>query len=163
MIHEGKNYIHGTTAERLDYDVYRENKVLREKKRQKTNNKAKFKTVCLISVFFGACFLIIYRYAIITEINYKVDKYAKIYEELKNENARLKVEIDKDTDLDQIREIAEKKLGMQRPDKYQIVYLSVPKNDYTVVVNADKIDNKAGNNVFAVLADKVGRLTRLLY
>ena len=32
------------------------------------------------------------------------------------------------------KEIAETKLGMKKPDKSQIVYIKVPRNDYTVVL-----------------------------
>jgi len=163
LIPKGENYVYGATAEKLKYDVYEQNKVLKEKKRQKRNAKAKIKAVCLLLCIFGACFLVIYRYALITEMNYKLDKSIKSYNSIRDENAQLRVEIDRATDLNRIKEIAQQKLGMQRPDKYQIVYVNVPKNDYTEVVTEVKKEERPAGNVFAILFDKVGKLTRLAY
>ncbi|MCR4434569.1 MAG: cell division protein FtsL [Clostridiales bacterium] len=163
MIKKGENYVYGSTAEKIKYDVYEENKVLKEKKKHRTNNRAKLRTVCAILIVFAACFTIIYRYAAITELNYKVVKQNKIYESIKDENTRLRVEISKETDLNKIRAVAESKLGMQRPDKYQIVYMNVAKNDYTEAASAEPKGKKTENNILAGVWEKLDRFTSLLY
>jgi len=54
--------------------------------------------------------LAMYRYSRITEMNYEIDKQLKAYNELKNENIRIKVEIENSIDIQKIKEFAEKSL-----------------------------------------------------
>lgn len=162
MIDAGKSYINGTAARKLEYDVYQENKVLKAKRKQKNNNRAKFNVILSILVVFSIIFLVIYRYALITELNYNIDKSVKSYNEIKNENSILKVDIEKDTDLSKIRQIAEEKLGMHKPDKFQVIYVNVPKIDYSIV--SLKYDYSGNNtNLFGLISDKFGKLTHLIY
>ncbi len=164
MIQAGKSYVHGTAAEKLDYDVYQENKVLRKKRIQRSNSKAKFKFVCTILLAFSMLFVIMYRYAAITELNYNVYKLNKQYTDIKNENSSIRVSIEKQLDLDNIRQIAESRLGMQKPDKFQVAYVKVEKHDYTRV--ADQYKGRAGmsgENMFANIMDKVSQFSRFLY
>jgi cell division protein FtsL len=163
LIQKGKSYIYGATAEKLEYDVYEENKVLKAKKTEKTQNKVKLKMVFNILIVFVLIFSVMYRYALITELNYKINKTNISYNEIKNENSRLKVDVEKQMDLQKIKEIAEKKLGMQKPDKYQIEYVNVPKSDYTRVADAAKIDSGVKSNLFLGILNKVEEFTHLLY
>lgn len=171
MIQAGKNYVYGSTARKLEtpakpiYDVYEENKVLKEKKKARKNNKVRLKTVGYVMVIFSCCLLMMYRYALITELNYNISKLEKIYNEKVNENSRLKIAIEEDTDLDRIKQLAEEKLGMQKPDRYQIVYINVPKSDFTTVSGTykDRDGSADTGNLLAALGRKVGRFLRLLY
>lgn len=163
MIQKSGDYVHGTSAEKLEYNIYEENRVLKSKKVSRSYLKAKVKAVILILVLFAACFAVVVRYAQITEINYDINKAVKTYNSIRNENARLLVEIKKETDLTKIKEIAETRLEMQKPDKYQIVYVNVPKGDYTIVAENYDQSSKTNDNFFAVLFDKVNKLISLLY
>lgn len=163
MIQAGKYYVNGTSAEKIQYDVYQENKVLKAKKNYKENNKLKYRMVlCILTVFAISC-TVMYRYALITEMNYKLDKTYKIFNEIKDENQRLKVDIKKGTDLSVIKEIAEKKLGMQKPDKYQIAYVRVPKSDFTKLAATNNHAGKKEDNAFSSVFTKVGEFTGFLY
>lgn len=164
MIQTDKNYVYGSTAQKLEYDVYEENKLLKAKKQFKSNSKIKRKAVLIVMVIFAACLVIMYRYALITEMNYNIAKMEKSYNELRNENSRLKLSIEKDMDLERVRKIAVEKLEMQEPDRYQVVHIYVPKNDFTIVAEDYKngIQNTS-DNMFAVLLDKVSKFIRLLY
>jgi cell division protein FtsL len=162
LIDTEKSYINGSLARKLEYDVYEENKVLKAKRKQKSNNRAKFNLILIIFVVFSLVFLIIYRYAFITELNYNIDSSIRKYNEIKNENSILKVDIEKDTDLSKIMQIAEEKLGMHKPDKFQVVKVNVPKNDYSIV--SLKYDYSGNNsNLFGLITDKLGKLTHLIY
>lgn len=163
MIEKDSTYVHGSAAPKIKYDVYEENKVLKEKKKNRTNNKGKLKGLGLILIFFAVGLAVIFRYAVITELNYKVVKEQKAYEALRDENTRLKVEISKETNLDKIRTAAENRLGMQRPDKYQIVYVKVPKNDYTEAVDRKNMEKASPGNMFALVQEKVSKFAGLLY
>jgi cell division protein FtsL len=160
LIETEKSYISGTSARKLSYDVYEENTVLKAKRKQKSNNRAKFNLVLIIFVVFILVFLVIYRYALITELNYNINESLKSYSEIKNENSILKVDIEKDTNLSKIRQIAEDKLGMHKPDKFQVIYVSVPKSDYSIV---SKTYDSNNTNLFIMITDKLGKLTQLVY
>lgn len=132
MIKSGQ-YVQGATAEKIEYDVYEENKVLKTKKRQKSYVAVKFKAVCCLMAIFALGSFVMYRYATITQMNYTLTKQTKVYNSLVNENAILNVQIEQAMDLQNVRNVAENTLGMQKPEKYQINYVSVSKNDYTKV------------------------------
>lgn len=163
MIQAGKNYVYGTAAEKLEYDVYEGNKVLKDKKRQRANNKAKLKMVCNILIVFAACFTVMYRYALITDLGYNIHKANKTYKEVLNENTRLKIAIEKEMDLNKVREIAETKLGMHKPYKHQIIYVKVPKNDFTKIPDDYNQTGNTVENLFAMIFERVGKFASLLY
>lgn len=125
------NYVYGATAEKLSYDVYEENKVLKQKKRARSNLKQKFNTIVCLCTIFTMFMVIMLRYGAITETNYNIASKKIQVEKIVNENVLMKIDIEKRMDLNRIRQIASTKLGMHEPEKYQIVYVDVPKNDYT--------------------------------
>lgn len=155
MIQADKNYVYGSTAEKIKYDVYEENKVLREKKRQRNNYKLKVKLVFSILLAFTAGLTIMYRYAVITQLNYKVNSAYEEYNNLKNKNVKLKAEIESQIDLQKVKEYAQSELGMQKPDKYQVVYVNIPSSDYTEISDTYKKQAQANQNAFTRLWNKV--------
>ena len=70
-------------------------------------------------------------------------------ENLKSSNAILEAELTEQLDMDFIRTEATERLGMNEPQSYQVVYIDVPKQSYTVQHNADDA------------ADEVSLLTRI--
>ena len=102
-----------------------------------------------------------YRYAVITQLSYDIDQKEKVYNELRNENSILKVLIETKTDLAEIKEFAETHLSMQKPDKSQIVHIKVPRNDYTLVMNADYETEPDDGNILMIFLNKVAGLIRL--
>ncbi len=157
---KNNDYVYGTSAKKIQYDVYEENKVLKEKKKYRSNRFTKIKIVFSILLVFLAGFVVMYRYALITDLNYKISRLEKEYNNLKDDNSRLKIAIEKDTDLSRIKSTAEERLDMQKPDKYQIVHIRVPKNNFTITSETYK--NKQGNNHFiALLLTKVDVIKKL--
>jgi len=145
MIKNG-NYVHGTTAEKIEYDVYSENKVLKAKKKQKSYLVHKMKAVLCLMMVFALGTLVMYRYALVTKTSYDINKQTKAYNDLVKENDRLKIKIEQSMDLQRIKDVAENKLGMQKPEKYQINYVAVNKSDVTKI--SEEYSEKAGNNTF---------------
>ena len=135
MIQKERGYIEGSAARQLQYNVYEENTVLKEKRRYKNNRRVKFKLTLTILAVFITGLAVIYRFALITQLSHDINKSEIVYGKLRNENSILKVQIETKTDLADIKETAETRLGMQAPDKSQIVYIQVPRNDYTMVMN----------------------------
>lgn len=121
------------TQEEIDNESY----ILKEIKIKRHNRRIKFGLVAKTIVVFIIGLLILYRYASITEINYKVNSKMKEYNNLKNENDRLSVDIAKSVNLQEIRRIAEERLEMQKPGSYQIIHISVPPVDQTELQNIE--------------------------
>lgn len=154
------DYVYGSSAKKIQYDVYEENKVLKEKKKYRSNRFKKTRIVFSILLVFLTGFVVMYRYALITDLNYKISRLEKEYETIKNDNSRLKVAVEKNTDLSRIKTTAEERMNMQKPDKYQIVHIRVPKNNFTVISETYK--NKQENNHFiALLLTKVDMIRKI--
>lgn len=158
MNQKGYEYVHGSAARQLEYDVYEENQVLKAKKIYKSHRKTKLRMVMAILAVFAAGLAVMCRYAVITEISYQINKSAKAYEEIRNENSMLRVRIETKTDLNEIREAAENRLGMQMPDKSQVVYIKVPRSDYTVMLSSNTEDEKDVNAVMKFINKAAGLL-----
>lgn len=163
MIKTDKNYIQGTAARKLEYDVYEENKVLSEKKKQRVSNKLKIKVVFAFIILFTLSGLVMYRYALITDMSYKIDAKKNEYTEIKNENTRLKVKIASNLDIQRIQKIAEENLGMQKPDKCQYTNVKIPRSDFTTASNEINGEGKNDKSIFDTLLSRVDKFTRFLY
>jgi cell division protein FtsL len=157
------SYIHGSLAEKPIYDAYEKNTVLKEKRNAKKYGKSKRKVIFTILVLFIFCMTLMYRYAVLLNANYTANKLERQYEQIKNENSALKVELEENTDITYIKNEAEQRLGMNKPDRVQIVYVNVEKNDITVVHNEVQKANILSDNVFAAIIDKVGKFIHLFY
>jgi len=163
LIRTEKSYVDGTAVRKIEYNVYQENKVLKAKNKARANTKVKVRILFCIGIIFAAFAILMYRYALITDLNYKINSLYKDYEGIKNDNIRLTVEIDKGMDLKRIRKIAETELGMREPEKHQIVRLNITKNDYTkVAVNTTKKTIPSGG-FFSFLIISLENIARWLY
>jgi len=132
----------------IQNDKNDENSLIKEIKIKRHNRRIKFGLTAKTFLVFLIGLLVLYRYASITEINYKVDETIRNYNELKNQNDRLGIEIAKSINLQEIRRISEERLGMQKPSSYQIVNISVPPVDQTELPDIKievKTDNKSWN------------------
>jgi cell division protein FtsL len=162
LIQTGHEYINGSTARALEYNVYEENEVLKAKKQYKNNRKAKARVVISVLTVLVAGLVVMYRFALITQLNYNIYKSEKQYYDIRNENMQMRAQVEKDTDLASIKEIAETRLAMQKPDKSQVVYIKVPRNDYTVVMNVQDDVEQLDGNTFSLLIDKIAGFINLL-
>lgn len=134
-------YVYGSVAEKINedlYDPYEQNAVLKSKKTARSNSKIKTKIVFIIFIIFGMCSIIMFRFAQISQLNYESNKLSKQYVAMMNENELLKYDINKATSLENIREVAENKLKMHKPDKSQIVYVNIPKEDLIILANKEE-------------------------
>lgn len=148
------------TAEQTEYDVYEENRVLKAKKRYKSNRKIKLKMVMAIMAVLVAGLTVMWRYAIITKMSYEINQRENDFNELRNENAILRVQIETVTDLTEVKDVAENRLSMRMPAKSQIVYVKIPRNDYTVLMETQgkTVDD---SSIFKAVLNKVQGLARL--
>jgi cell division protein FtsL len=95
------------------------------------------KAKMLFAVVFmvAVSFVILYRFSVIAELNYRMGNLTENYKELRDENRKLEVDIATSINLDRVKELAEANLDMHKPDSYQTILVSVPKNNYSVVMD----------------------------
>lgn len=105
-----------------------------EKKKVKAKSKKNLRKVFLAVSAFGIALLIVYRYAMISDMNMENIKLKKELSEINNMNAQLQLAAEKSVNLSEIEKYAEEKLGLQKPQSYQIEYINLDKEDL--------IDNK---------------------
>ncbi|HOK42511.1 MAG TPA: cell division protein FtsL [Thermoclostridium caenicola] len=98
---------------------------------------------CIVALV-AMCFVVLYRFSLLADLNAAMNRMNEEYNTLRNENRLLKVEIETSIDLDRVKQIAETELGMHKPDRFQIVPVSVPKNDYNVVLDQQYIEEASG-------------------
>lgn len=156
-------YVYGAVAEKLEqnessqyYDPYEENPLLKSKRIARNNARIKVRIIFNIMLIFGMCAVIMFRYAQISQMGYDSEKLNKDYTAMQQENARIALEIDRAMNLDNIRETAETRLGMHKPDKSQIVYVNVPRHDMTILAT------KEHSRVLNIVNGLGGSLKKLL-
>lgn len=144
MAATNNKYVYGSVAENIQndiYDPYEENAVLKSKKVARSNAKLKTKIIFYILIIFSMCATTMFRYAQTSQLNYESNKLSKQYVAIQNENELLSIKIQNAKSLSKIREVAENNLQMHKPEKSQIIYINVPKEDVTIT--ASKKQSKA--------------------
>ena len=155
-----QNYQYETSPRKLQPEY--EPKINRNKqkqnsiKKEKTTKNAseskkklnfKFKTVFYIAVGFVVLFAICYQNSLITESFNKKEKLKAELAAIEKENEQLRVNIEKDLNLNNVEQMAKEKLGMQKLSNSQKVYISLPKKDY--IESTKEIPNfEESNNLF---------------
>lgn len=157
-------YIDGSSARQIQYDVYSENVVLKQKLKSRRNIKVKLKVIASVLLIFAIGFSVMYRYAQVVDINNKLGSMELEYENLREANAKIRIRLEQETDLNVIKTLAEENLGMRVPAESQTVYIKVAGKDMTMVSDAYKnlTDETSGEGMFAVLMDKVREFTGLI-
>ncbi|MBR1883407.1 MAG: hypothetical protein IJ809_00410 [Clostridia bacterium] len=126
----GLDYVAGTAARKLEYE-YEEEVVeaKRTRKVEKTNAHVQMSTLTkakyIVSVVVGfSMFLVItYRYSMISESNLKAIKLKSELETVTSDLSLAIMNVEQGANLNEIEAYAKQKLGMQKPDKNQIVYV----------------------------------------
>lgn len=138
-----KSMYNGTSAYNLDeYESYARTADKKRNERAQTHKKeramvCRFLIVSLIAVFCTASALIYTNVMLIrasTQTQKLEDKLALLTEA----NKKKEMEINQKLDMKVIEEKAVSKLGMQRPDNSQIVYVNVKRDTYTEVSDKEE-------------------------
>lgn len=112
----------------------------------------KAKMVFCVVFVVAVSFLMLYRYSAIAELNFEMENLNDKYSRLMDVNRKLEVEIATSQNLDHVKEIAETELNMHKPESYQVVAVSVPKNNYSIIIDQEYINQTSQN---ASLMDKL--------
>ncbi len=125
--------------------------------KHKKNVKKKSKTMrslLLISIFCAIGFIIVYRYAVLTELANSVNKQKQMLSGLEKTRSQLRTEMM--IDLKTVDDVAKNKLGMDRPYSYQIEYVNL---------GAAEGSNKVAENQSAEksFVKKINKIVEFLY
>lgn len=103
------------------------NKKVEKPKRQV---KSQVKVVAYVFLIFASLFVISYRNSLINESFNENEKLKSNLAAIEKDNEQLKVNLENSLNLNNIEKMAEKKLGMQKLDNSQKVYVNLDKKDY---------------------------------
>jgi len=130
----------------------------KEEKQKKANHKAenrrKLKIVMSLVLGFSLLFAISYRYSLINEEFNNVQKLKKDLSTIQKDNEKLAVNVDNQLNLTSIEQIAKNRLGMQKLDNKQTVYVTLDKQDYVEPAAAQIVQNNQ-ENVFTKIVNTI--------
>ena len=116
---------------------YKNKKTATKKKNANKNKKSvkhaikpKMKVVLYMAIGFAILFTISYRNSLITESFNKKEVLKENLSAIQKENEQLKVNIESSLNLNNVEQQAKEKLGMQKLDNNQKIYINLPKKDY---------------------------------
>lgn len=98
----------------------------RAKQLRKQQNKAIKYLLVGFAIVFGIC----YRNSQIDENFAKVQDLKQEVAEVEKQNAQLEISIENGLNLSNLEQEAKEKLGMQKLNSKQTIYITLPKNDY---------------------------------
>ena len=129
------------------------------KKQNKQQGKQKVKTVVSIVFVFSILFAISYQNSLITEsFNHKED-LKKNLSAIEKENEQLQVNIEKSLNLNKIEQSAKEKLGMQKLDNSQKVYINLPKQDY-VESNKEQVLDQENESFWSKIIKSIRKIIK---
>ena len=109
----------------------------------KKNVKSKVKRRTFAGIVaFSVALAIVYRYAMINNMNMETIQLQKQLAEIENMNAQLQLNAEKSLNLSEVEKYASENLGLQKPQNYQIEYIKVDKHD--LIKNKVINENKTG-------------------
>jgi len=131
-------YNYTSTAYDYDYaDRQAEDERIKEEHREQAAIKRAAQVhrmkLCVATAFvFAGCLAMMSGYAAVAKQRVINEKQMAALNDLKDQNNTVQSEISDSADLTYIEEQAKEKLGMTVPQSYQIVFIDVPKQSYTV-------------------------------
>ncbi len=120
------------SAERVEHTKSKNRRNLQTKAASKMKAFVALLTVCAVA--FGMA----YRFAVWTGLNAEVNALEKELTLIQGQNKQSELAIEQSYDLKTVEEIAVTKLGMSRPSKAQITYISMNSADFAEVVGAEE-------------------------
>ena len=144
----GSYYTYGNVAYELqpDYSPYR----IREEDEERRKAEARLaqaearedrivsvKMIAVALILFVGCIAFMGMNVLVDNAEVSLRKQKNELDNLKAANAILEAEMAEQLDMDYIKEEATGRLGMSEPQAYQVVYIDVPKQSYTVQHQAD--------------------------
>ncbi len=140
-------YSTGSEAYKLDPIEIEESKNAKPKvKVYKKNEKLVHSLffICAIALIFAGCLAIMIPHTMIVEQTAKNNELRDELATLKGENISLEADIANKVNLEYVETEATTRLGMNEPQAYQISYIDVPKESYTVQYSVEEETEEKG-------------------
>ena len=139
------------------YSKKKSSTLKQKKTKEKRKLKPKARAIFYILAGFTILFAISYRNSLITEnFNHKEELKQEL-SVLQKENAQLQINIQNSLNLSNIEKSANSKLGMQKLDDTQKIYVSLPKKDY-VEPASEQVVVEEEKNWFESIIEKITNL-----
>ncbi len=146
----GSYYTYGNVAYELqpDYTPYRVREEEEERRKEaariakaeaRERRVSSVKMIGIALVLFVGCIAFMGMNVVVANEEITLRKQKSELSDLKSANAILEAELTEQLDMDYIKQEATERLGMAEPQPYQIVYIDVPKQSYTVQYAADEM------------------------
>lgn len=121
-----------TTKTTKTSQIKKVNKINNQSNKANKVKNAKNTTIKIVDIVicFAILLLISYRYALINTSFEEKEKLKKSYAAIQKQNEQLKVTIEQKMNVSTIEKEAKEKLGMQKLDNNQKVYVNLEKTDY---------------------------------
>lgn len=117
----------------------------KDKKIAKKEKKAKIKAILYVAVVFSILLVISYRNSQITEKFAEVKNLKSNLAAVQKENEQLEVGIQSSINLNKIEKEAKEKLGMQKLDNAQKIYVSLQKKDHVEPASENVMEDSNEN------------------
>lgn len=162
------NYQYGTSPRKLEHERKKNTKTkkqiqeqikineIQKKHAMQIERKMHNKNVALILAMFLLLLVVSYRSSLINEKFNALQNAKQKLASIEKTNGQLEVNIESSLNLSNIEESAKEKLGMQKLDNNQKVYVDLEKKDYVEVGTQDvELEEKKNNNWFENLINKL--------
>ena len=144
------------TNQRKKYEEQIKINEKQKKEAMKLEKKKHNKNVAFIMAIFLILLAISYRSSLINEKFSALQKDKDILSAIQKTNDQLEVSIESSLNLKKVEETAKEKLGMQKLDNNQKVYVSLDKKDYVEAATEDiKITNDENTNWLMKIINKI--------
>lgn len=161
------NYEYGTTPRKIEpkynkkevktKNIDRQLKINEEQKKRalKLEKKKHNKNIVLVLAIFLVLLLISYRNSLINEEFRIIQKQKNELASIEKTNGQIEVNIQENINLGNIEKSAEEKLGMQKLDNSQKVYITLDKKDYVETITEDITVDKDEENWVKKIINKI--------
>ncbi len=149
-VYRGSYYTYGNVAYDMqpEFQPYYEKEQRQQEQKEAARQAAAerrenrihaFWVVLVMLVMFLGCIAFMGAHVIVANQEVQIRQQKSDLAALKSQNAILEAELAEQIDLEYIKQEAMGRLGMTEPQPYQIVYIDVPKQSYTIQYAADEI------------------------
>ncbi len=134
---------------------------LKKSHKQKVAKKTKYnyKPVIYVAMAFLMLCIISYRNSQITEKYNAKEQIKAQVSQVQKDNEQLRVSIENSLNLNSVEQEASSKLGMQKLDNNQKVYVSLPKTDY-IETASEKVIIEDNSSWFQKLLNKLTKIIK---
>lgn len=139
---EYRYYETGSAARKVEYPINKPNvnrkRNNNQKNKKEINAKTRLSSVAIVVSVFVMALILVYRYNVINEKNLKSQSLSDEFSKAEASLVTAQIEVEKNTDLNEVESYAKQKLGMQKPSKNQTIYVDTSKTSNSIEIQNDK-------------------------